>query len=114
MAVNASTQQLQDATKMRKELAKFGPQGITETYDNFSDYGVANAHRIYANRLLNNQAASNDYLQNYAINQTGLSAYNTAELENNLKLSEMVSNYTGEQNALKRNYDIQNNQTLNA
>jgi hypothetical protein len=114
MAVNASSQQLQDAKKMRKELSKFGPQSVTETYDNFSDYGVANAHRIYANRLLNNQAASNDYGTNYALNQTGLSAYNTAELENNLKLSEMVSNHAGEQGALKRNYNIQNNQTLNA
>lgn len=114
MAVNASNQQWQDAKKMRKELSKFGPQGVTETYDNFSDYGVANAHRIYANSLLNNKAASNDYGQNYAINQTGLSAYNTAGLENNLKLSEMVSNHAGEQNALKRNYNIQNNQTLNA
>lgn len=114
MAVHASKQQWEDAKKMRKELSKFGPQGVTEIYDNFSDYGVANAYRQYANSYLNNQATSNDYLKNYAANQTNLNAYNTAGLESNLKLSEMKSNYAGEQNALRRNYAAERNNTLNA
>lgn len=114
MAVSASNKQWQDAKKMRKELSKFGPQGVTEVYDNFSDYGVANAYKQYSNSLLNNPATSTDYLKNYAANQNNLSAYNTAGLEGNLKLSSMHSNYAGEQNALRRNYKMEQNKTLNA
>lgn len=114
MAVSASNKQWQDAKKMRKELSKFGPQGVTEVYDNFSDYGVANAYKQYSNSLLNNPATSTDYLKNYAANQNNLSAYNTADLEGNLKLSSMHSNYAGEQNALRRNYKMEQNKTLNA